>query len=83
MQWSSALSNPAANALPARIGSTRGVEVIDRIVAGTDREKNVELLNDLCDTLESGSLCALGGMTPYPVRSALKYFPQDFSKRLR
>ena len=63
---------------PCRIGSTRGVEVIDRIVAGTERDKNLALLKDLCDTMLNGSLCALGGLTPYPVQSALKYFPEDF-----
>jgi formate dehydrogenase iron-sulfur subunit len=63
---------------PCRIGSTRGVEVIDRIVAGTDREQNLALLNDLCETMVHGSLCGLGGMTPFPVQSALKYFPEDF-----
>ncbi len=63
---------------PCRIGSTRGVEVIDRIVAGSECEKNIALLEDLCDTMINGSLCALGGMTPFPVQSALKYFPNDF-----
>jgi len=63
---------------PCRIGSTRGVEVIDHIVAGDEREKNLALLEDLCDTMLNGSLCALGGMTPFPVQSALKYFPNDF-----
>jgi formate dehydrogenase iron-sulfur subunit len=63
---------------PCRIGSTRGVEVIDRIVAGRERDKNVALLNDLCDTMRHGSLCAMGGLTPDPVTSALKYFPEDF-----
>jgi formate dehydrogenase iron-sulfur subunit len=63
---------------PCRIGSTRGVEVIDRIVAGSERERNIELLEDLCDTMINGSLCALGGMTPFPVQSAIKYFPEDF-----
>jgi formate dehydrogenase iron-sulfur subunit len=63
---------------PCRIGSTRGVEVIDRIVQGQEREKNLGLLEDLCDTMINGSLCALGGLTPYPVQSALKFFPQDF-----
>ncbi|WP_305017040.1 NADH-ubiquinone oxidoreductase-F iron-sulfur binding region domain-containing protein [Mycobacterium tuberculosis] len=58
--------------------STRGVEVIDRIIAGRDRGAQVELLRELCDTMLGGSLCALGGMTPYPVLSALKYFPEDF-----
>jgi formate dehydrogenase iron-sulfur subunit len=63
---------------PCRIGSTRGVEVIDRIVAGKDRSNQVHLLRDLCDTMVSGSLCAMGGMTPYPVLSALNHFPEDF-----
>jgi formate dehydrogenase iron-sulfur subunit len=63
---------------PCRIGSTRGVEVIDRIVAGVDRQRNLELLNDLCETMVHGSLCGLGGMTPFPVQSALTHFPEDF-----
>jgi len=63
---------------PCRIGSTRGVEVIDRIRAGTHREQNLILLRELCDTMEFGSLCAMGGLTPMPVRSALDKFPQDF-----
>ena len=63
---------------PCRIGSTRGVEVIDRIIEGRDREAQVELIRDLCDTMLNGSLCALGGMTPFPVLSALNHFPEDF-----
>ena len=65
---------------PCRIGSVRGVEVIDRIVSNEDREENILLLNDLCDTMIDGSLCAMGGMTPFPVRSALESFPEDFNK---
>lgn len=65
---------------PCRIGSTRGVEVIDRIAAGEQREKNLATLRDLCDTMLHGSLCALGGMTPFPVMSALEHFRQDFEK---
>ncbi|MFL6551645.1 MAG: formate dehydrogenase beta subunit, partial [Povalibacter sp.] len=65
---------------PCRIGSTRGVEVIDKILYGIDREKNLQLLDDLCETLAEGSLCGLGGMTPFPVRSALRYFREDFLK---
>ncbi|MGA8276719.1 MAG: NADH-quinone oxidoreductase subunit NuoF [Rhodanobacteraceae bacterium] len=65
---------------PCRIGSTRGVEVIDRIVAGTERERNLALLNDLCETMRHGSLCALGGLIPDPVKSALEYFPEDFTR---
>ena len=63
---------------PCRIGSTRGAEVIDRIIKGVDARKNMVLLNDLCDTMLNASLCALGGLTPYPVMSAIKYFPEDF-----
>jgi formate dehydrogenase iron-sulfur subunit len=63
---------------PCRIGSTRGVEVIDKIIANTDRAANTALLTDLCDTMKLGSLCALGGFTPYPVMSALTHFPEDF-----
>ncbi len=64
---------------PCRIGSIRGVEVIDRMVAGDEREDNYDLLVELCDTMEDASLCAMGGMTPFPVRSVLKYFAEDFS----
>jgi formate dehydrogenase iron-sulfur subunit len=64
---------------PCRIGSTRGVEVIDRMIAGDEREENCDLLVDLCDTMEDASLCAMGGMTPFPVRSVLKYFAEDFA----
>ncbi|MDF1588495.1 MAG: NADH-quinone oxidoreductase subunit NuoF [Gammaproteobacteria bacterium] len=66
---------------PCRIGSTRGVEVIDRIRAGENPDANLELLSDLCDTMLDGSLCAMGGMTPYPVRSVMHYFPNDLSPR--
>jgi len=65
---------------PCRIGSTRGVEVIDRIMHGMDRDQNLALLEDLCETMVQGSLCGLGGMAPFPVRSALKYFRDDFLK---
>jgi formate dehydrogenase iron-sulfur subunit len=68
---------------PCRIGSTRGVEVIDRLVAGEDAAKQEAVLRDLCETLTYGSLCALGGLTPYPVISALNHFPQDFVKPVR
>lgn len=64
---------------PCRIGSVRGVEVIDRALADNNREDNLIVLRELCDTMELGSLCAMGGMTPYPVRSALDHFPEDFS----
>lgn len=64
---------------PCRIGSTRGVEVIDRLGADIERDKQEALLRDLCETMLHGSLCALGGMTPYPVISALNHFPEDFS----
>ena len=64
---------------PCRIGSTRGVEVIDKMIKGDEKDKNYDLLVDLCDTMEDASLCAMGGMTPFPVRSVLKYFPEDFA----
>jgi formate dehydrogenase iron-sulfur subunit len=64
---------------PCRIGSTRGVEVIDRMIAGDSREENYDLLVELCDTMEDASLCAMGGMTPYPVRSVLNHFAEDFA----
>jgi formate dehydrogenase iron-sulfur subunit len=64
---------------PCRVGSTRGMEVIDHIVRGEDRAANMTLLEDLCHTLKFGSLCALGGFTPYPVMSALTHFPEDFA----
>jgi formate dehydrogenase iron-sulfur subunit len=63
---------------PCRVGSARGVEIIDRVSAGQDRERNLQVLEDLCATMVDGSLCAMGGLTPYPVRSALKHFPEDF-----
>ena len=63
---------------PCRIGSTRGVETMDKIMRGDRVDANVALVADLCNTLKFGSLCALGGFTPYPVMSALKHFPEDF-----
>ena len=63
---------------PCRIGSTRGVEVIQRIRNGDTSTRQVQLLRDLCDTMMAGSLCAMGGMTPFPVLSALDHFPADF-----
>ena len=65
---------------PCRIGSTRGVETIDKIIAGTERAKNRAVLDDLCQVMTDGSLCALGGLTPIPVVSALTHFPEDFEK---
>jgi formate dehydrogenase iron-sulfur subunit len=64
---------------PCRIGSVRGMEVIDRIVAGQDVAANIALVEDLCETMKFGSLCALGGFTPYPVLSAMRHFPEDFA----
>jgi len=63
---------------PCRIGSVRGVEVIDKIKNNDNRGENIELLSSLCNTMEGGSLCAMGGMTPFPVRSALEHFAIDF-----
>ena len=66
---------------PCRIGSQRGVEVLDRIRAGIERDKNIVVLKDLFETMKFGSLCAMGGLTPDPVRSALQHFPEDFEAR--
>ena len=63
---------------PCRIGSTRGMETIDRIGTSKNKEQQVHLLRDLCNTMLHGSLCAMGGMTPYPVLSALNHYPADF-----
>jgi len=68
---------------PCRIGSTRGVELIDRIGRAGDATADLELLEELCDTMLHGSLCGLGGLTPYPVRSALKHFRADFVRGTR
>jgi formate dehydrogenase iron-sulfur subunit len=68
---------------PCRIGSTRGTELIDRIMKGVNREQNLHLLEELCETMLQGSLCGLGGMTPFPVQSALKHFREDFEARTR
>ena len=62
---------------PCRIGSTRGVEVIDRPMAGENSAKQETILRDLCETMTYGSLCALGGLTPYPVLSAINHFPES------
>ncbi len=62
---------------PCRIGATRGVEVIDRIRTGENQEMNWQLLEDLCDTMVDGSLCAMGGMTPFPVQSVMTFFPDE------
>jgi formate dehydrogenase iron-sulfur subunit len=66
---------------PCRVGSVRGVETIDRIIAGTERERNLVLLDDLCTTMTKGSLCAMGGLTPMPVQSAIRHFAEDFDGR--
>ena len=63
---------------PCRLGSTRGVETIDQIIAGKDVDANLALIEDLAETMKFGSLCALGGFTPYPVMSAIRHFPEDF-----
>jgi len=66
---------------PCRIGATRGVETIDKVIAGEAPEANLTVLTDLCEVMKFGSLCALGGFTPYPVLSALNHFPEDFRPR--
>jgi formate dehydrogenase iron-sulfur subunit len=64
---------------PCRVGAVRGVEVIDKITRGEDTDGNLALLNDLCELMTDGSLCAMGGLTPNPVRSAMIHFPDDFT----
>jgi formate dehydrogenase iron-sulfur subunit len=66
---------------PCRVGAVRGVEVIDKIKAGDHLDENLALLEDLCDVMTDGSLCAMGGLTPMPVRSAITHFPDDFLAR--
>ncbi|MDQ0467297.1 formate dehydrogenase beta subunit [Labrys wisconsinensis] len=63
---------------PCRIGAIRGAETIDKIIAGQDVARNIAVVEDLCQTMKFGSLCALGGFTPYPVLSAIRHFPEDF-----
>jgi len=65
---------------PCRIGSVRGMELIDSIGQNRNRQANFELLEELCETMETGSLCAMGGLTPMPVRSAIRHFPGDFER---
>ncbi len=65
---------------PCRIGSQRGVETMDKIIAGEHVEANLALIDDLCELMRDGSLCALGGLTPLPVESALRHFPEDFMR---
>ena len=62
---------------PCRVGSIRGIEVIDRMLGGQDLSANLELLEDLCQTMLDGSLCAMGGLTPMPVLSILEHFPEE------
>jgi formate dehydrogenase iron-sulfur subunit len=66
---------------PCRIGAVRGVEVIDKIRRGENESGNLKLLRELCDTMVAGSLCALGGMAPFPVLSVLNHFPEDLKAR--
>ena len=65
---------------PCRIGATRGVEVLDRIIAGDRVGFHLNLLDELCETMTDGSLCAMGGLTPMPVQSAVAHFPEDFDR---
>ncbi|NMG39424.1 formate dehydrogenase [Chelativorans sp. ZYF759] len=67
---------------PCRIGSVRGTETLDKLAAGIEPDRQIEVITDLCNTMKFGSLCALGGFTPYPVMSALTHFPDDFKPRL-
>lgn len=66
---------------PCRIGSTRGAELIEKIQNTEEPQRHLEVVDDLCELMEETSLCALGGMTPYPVKSAIKHFPEDFGMK--
>ncbi|MFO1173182.1 MAG: NADH-ubiquinone oxidoreductase-F iron-sulfur binding region domain-containing protein [Hyphomicrobiaceae bacterium] len=68
---------------PCRIGAVRGAETVEKIMKGDAVEANLALVDDLCNTMKFGSLCALGGFTPYPVRSAIAHFPDDFRRAKR
>ena len=68
---------------PCRLGSTRGAETINKIISGQDVVANKKLLLDLCEVMTDGSLCAMGGLTPLPVRSAMLHFSEDFDRRAR
>ena len=63
---------------PCRIGAVRGKETLDKIMAGDEVSANLTVLEDLCDLMEEASLCAMGGLTPMPVRTAMKNFPEEF-----
>jgi formate dehydrogenase iron-sulfur subunit len=65
---------------PCRVGAVRGKETLDKIIAGTDVDENLVLLDDLCELMTDGSLCAMGGLTPMPVRSAVRHFSGDFRR---
>ena len=65
---------------PCRIGAVRGKETLDHVIAGRDVERNLALVDDLCTTMTKGSLCAMGGLTPMPVQSAIRHWPEDFDR---
>ena len=65
---------------PCRIGSQRGAETVDKIMRGERVVENIDVVRDLCETMRDGSLCALGGLTPMPVMSAMEHFPEDFDR---
>jgi formate dehydrogenase iron-sulfur subunit len=64
---------------PCRIGSVRGKETLDKIASGENIEENIQILDELCDLMEEASLCAMGGLTPMPVRTAMQLFPNEFN----
>ena len=65
---------------PCRIGATRGVETMDKVISGIRPDQNLKLVEDLCEVMTDGSLCAMGGLTPMPVMSAITHFPEDFRR---
>jgi formate dehydrogenase iron-sulfur subunit len=76
--WEFCALESCGKCTPCRVGSVRGVEIIDRIVAGEEPARQIALLRDLAETMVDGSLCAMGGMAPIPVLSALDHYPEDF-----
>ena len=68
---------------PCRIGAVRGKETLEKIIAGQDVADNLVVLEDLCELMEEASLCAMGGLTPMPVKTALKHFPEEFTDRVK
>jgi formate dehydrogenase iron-sulfur subunit len=65
---------------PCRVGAVRGKETVEKILAGQEVDRNLAIIDDLCELMRDGSLCAMGGLTPMPVLSAIRLFPDDFRR---